>query len=478
MSIIPTLSSYGGQAFHSCLHLYYTTKNKCRTVARQTLEDTLYWSAYLGYKIGSRSILNTVSKLHFGRPLEKTLLNPLHLAALFGTVKDVKDAIGVRTDLNPKDFWGATPLHLSVQARSSEVYKYLVAKGADLEAQDENGFTPLHVAVAKSDVGTAVALLKLGADVNAKTKLGNTPLHLAVKEENKAIIRALVSKGADIYARNANGKTSIDTSPEILRILHNAESHPAFSSKASLTRYFDKLFPPSRERLTKNLAWLEQMKNQLDGGKNPFEELENLFARRGTAAFDKDANAMQILKAVALAETPHSPSTPLPKILDYLFQYSPHLVKAYELASREKKWGVYEADMPWVAMFSHYEHAIWINNKNNIQQKAHFIIFETLNALQNERYKKLHNLAEQGALSRETFALLKEYCEYDTCLWCSRIVGDKAIPNFEETWKFLNSPKSCFGPLAPTHADVYRQQWDLLYGFTYLKKHPRILKRA
>lgn len=123
----------------------------------------------------------------------------------------------------------------------------------------------------------------------------------------------------------------------------------------------------------------------------------------------------------------------------------------------------------------------------------YFIIFELMNACQGERYYKLHTKAEQGELSREEFTLLTEYTETSTITLASEIVKygirnlnwhpklnghssntakhsediKNGVNPFAYEWEIANYiPSKC----TISHADHYRQQWDLAYKEAYLKK--------
>lgn len=483
MNYIPInyLSSYGKQVYGNCTSLYHNTTDTCKDIACRTLWKMSHWGACLGYKTGSTRLLNAMLEYQSGIPISKMRVTDLHLAASLGTFADVKTAIDNGANIHAREWKGRTPLHFSAQ--SGQAIELLLAKGADIEAKSQMGDTPLHVAADRNNQGAVNSLLKAGANVEAKDKYGRTPLYLAILNENKESIRALVTKGANIHAQNAKGSSPLQLAfgkgrMDISALLHNAEGHPAFTSEETLDAYFERMFPPCRNQLPKNLKWLEKMKRQLDGRKGPFEELRPLFEQCGSISFEENTKILQMLQGDST--TPPS----LEVILNCMLQHSPLFAKALEIANRHKALGIIEviqdpaSKMP-PAYCDFDKHEICIASHLDVNYKTSALIWETLNVLQETRFLELKKLAQAGSLSREEFAVLMEYCEADTAIWHDRIRGGKNNPfphlnDFTEHWKKMNKPLLLGGGSKEMiHTDFFRQQWDRLYGFTYLKKHPR-----
>jgi len=132
----------------------------------------------------------------------------LRMAAFYGRLEEVKQAITDGADVNSKNKQsGETPLHRAAKGKYYEIAKLLVSKGADVNVRSAGdslfivgNSTPLHYAVdsESKDMAQAVneigrpstnnddgakqiteLLLASGADVNAKDEDGDTPLDLA-----------------------------------------------------------------------------------------------------------------------------------------------------------------------------------------------------------------------------------------------------------------------------------------------------------
>ncbi len=347
-----------------------------------------------------------------------------------------------------------------------------------------SGSSPLHFAARAGNAQIINVLLNAGANIEAKNKDGNTPLLSAVSKEQKDSIRALVAKSADIEARNLIGVSPLSWAVnrsriDILSILHNAEFHPAATSEVILHDYFEKIFSPCRDQLPKDLNWLKAMRKKLDGGKDPFEALRALFAQSGQISSTEMKKALQILQK-------NSPSLPTPDAcLQCLIKHSPLFAKAWELVNREEQVKIHELDWSYSsfnapAFYNSLNHAIHIHNSCNPFERVFCIVFETMNALQNGPYRKIDQLAREGMINREEFALLQEYVESETVLWTHRIFGLSDQISFMEIWKIANFPmqQSVGQSVRPlqVHADEYRKRWDLAYGLPYLKKHPECQK--
>src|SRR5438067_12949476 len=72
---------------------------------------------------------------------------PLHQAAVYGNLDDVKQMIATGEDVNATDKQGYTPLHMASQMGYADVAKVLLDAGAIVDAKDAWGNTPLWRAV-------------------------------------------------------------------------------------------------------------------------------------------------------------------------------------------------------------------------------------------------------------------------------------------------------------------------------------------
>ncbi len=174
---INSLSSYGKQIYDTCADVYDKTRDTCNrfaSVAHRSLNQRVgeafksgkCWGAWIGYKIGSTRLTNTMLQSVIGFPIEKMHWSGLHLAVALGTVADVEAAIAKGNDVNAKDFGGNTPLHLSV-GWASQTFPFLLTKIAEINVKNSMGWTPLHLASAKGNQEAVIALLQAGADMNA-----------------------------------------------------------------------------------------------------------------------------------------------------------------------------------------------------------------------------------------------------------------------------------------------------------------------
>lgn len=236
------------------------------------------------------------------------------------------------------------------------------------------------------------------------------------------------------------------------------------------------MFPPCRDRLQKDLQWLEKMKQELNGGKDPFQEVRSMFAKCDPISLNEYEEMLKTLEK----ESPASSPTP-DAILQCLMKRAPLFAKAWELANLSEKIKIFECDrqsndLP--AFYSASRHEIKITNALPVFWRIYGLIFETFNALQRESFQKIESLAAAGTLNREEYTLLKEYLEYETAVWTNKILKFKDSITFIDIWKIKNTNYAKNLDLGSyIHADFYRKAWDMAYGFSYLKKHPEHLKK-
>lgn len=333
----------------------------------------------------------------------------------------------------------------------------------------------LHLAVALGTLADVKAAIAKGTDVNAKEWEGLTPLHLATIFQKKDILRALVAKGAAIYAKDSGGAAPLSIASaneriDLLAILHHVESHLACTSTATLRKYFEKKFPTCRDLCQKDLEWLRKTRVKLFDGKDPFAELRSISSN----------NPISVNDVRTLLRKDSHPV--LEGIVQCLKQNSSLFAKALEIANRHKKLIIDEFDgssenmmyntMGSPACYDPFLHEINIEKSCDLRLKAEMLIFETMNALQGEGMRNIFKLSEAGMLNRNEFTLLCEYLEYFSLLWTFRILGRTSHrENFLDFWKDENTPYPTNPGKGAIHADIYRRQWDFLYGFPYLKKH-------
>ncbi|RYF33011.1 MAG: hypothetical protein EOO38_30465, partial [Cytophagaceae bacterium] len=111
---------------------------------------------------------------------------------------------------------GSTPLHIAALWGTLRTAQELVKHGADVNARDGQGFTPLHLTLKnptdrfmRRAINITTFLLGAGANPNIASSGGDAPLHLAARVGNTRLITLLLDKGAHINTRSADGETAL-----------------------------------------------------------------------------------------------------------------------------------------------------------------------------------------------------------------------------------------------------------------------------
>ncbi len=136
-------------------------------------------------------------------------LQPLHLAAAFGSLAQLFERLDAGADPNAAGAGGLTPLHLAVHDATR--IELLLEHGAEVDARTEYGATPLILAAwyDAPDTWAVQQLLAAGADPNARTQDGMTPLLRAVRSNKLELVPLLLSAGAELDARDAEGSSAL-----------------------------------------------------------------------------------------------------------------------------------------------------------------------------------------------------------------------------------------------------------------------------
>jgi ankyrin repeat protein len=161
--------------------------------------------------------------------------SPLFVAAAFGQIGDLKEALEVRCsgsawhccirfsdpqcaplvaqargrDVNVTDESGRTPLFHAIIFSHLDAVAALLRAGADARISDRAGETPLSAAAAGGSADIVAALLAAGAPVDAPDGRGWTPLHHAAAKGRGDAARALLRAGAAPLARDGDGMTPL-----------------------------------------------------------------------------------------------------------------------------------------------------------------------------------------------------------------------------------------------------------------------------
>ncbi|TDH05972.1 hypothetical protein EPR50_G00127810 [Perca flavescens] len=118
---------------------------------------------------------------------------PLHMAAIRGDAKQVKELISLGADVNVKDFAGWTPLHEACNLGYYDVAKVLIAAGAEVNTQGLDDDTPLHDASSSGHKDIVKLLLRHGGNAFQANKRGERPVDVADSQELEQLLKGEVS---------------------------------------------------------------------------------------------------------------------------------------------------------------------------------------------------------------------------------------------------------------------------------------------
>ena len=90
-------------------------------------------------------------------------------AALYGSIKAVKEHLAAGADVNAKEK-GETPLHYAAGTGHKVIAVLLIAEGADVNAKSDSGSTPLDWAIRRNVTETADLLRKHGGTTSEELK--------------------------------------------------------------------------------------------------------------------------------------------------------------------------------------------------------------------------------------------------------------------------------------------------------------------
>ncbi|XP_063741928.1 ankyrin repeat domain-containing protein 12 isoform X2 [Eleginops maclovinus] len=117
---------------------------------------------------------------------------PLHMAAIRGDAKQVKELISLGADVNVKDFAGWTPLHEACNLGYYDVAKVLISAGAEVNTQGLDDDTPLHDASSSGHTDIVKLLLRHGGNAFQANKRGERPVDVADSQELEQLLKGEV----------------------------------------------------------------------------------------------------------------------------------------------------------------------------------------------------------------------------------------------------------------------------------------------
>ncbi|XP_061654690.1 ankyrin repeat domain-containing protein 12 isoform X1 [Phyllopteryx taeniolatus] len=135
---------------------------------------------------------------------------PLHMAAIRGDAKQVKELISLGADVNVKDFAGWTPLHEACNLGYYDVAKVLIAAGAEVNTQGLDDDTPLHDASSSGHKDIVKLLLRHGGDAFQANKCGERPVDVADSEELEQLL-----KGETALSDQADSSSDSEDPPSV-----------------------------------------------------------------------------------------------------------------------------------------------------------------------------------------------------------------------------------------------------------------------
>ncbi|XP_023682047.1 ankyrin repeat domain-containing protein 12 isoform X1 [Paramormyrops kingsleyae] len=166
---------------------------------------------------------------------------PLHMAAIRGDAKQVRELISLGADVNVKDFAGWTPLHEACNLGYYDVAKVLIAAGAEVNTQGLDDDTPLHDASSSGHRDIVKLLLRHGGNAFQANKRGERPVDVADSQEVELLLKgeAPLSDLDDSSSESEDppsvNPSSIDDNMEYSDTEKDSDSKQTNTAKASVS---------------------------------------------------------------------------------------------------------------------------------------------------------------------------------------------------------------------------------------------------
>ncbi|XP_051046845.1 ankyrin repeat domain-containing protein 12 isoform X2 [Phodopus roborovskii] len=225
---------------------------------------------------------------------------PLHMAAIRGDVKQVKELISLGANVNVKDFAGWTPLHEACNVGYYDVAKILIAAGADVNTQGLDDDTPLHDSASSGHRAIVKLLLRHGGNPFQANKHGERPVDVAETEELELLLKREVplSGDDDSYtdseeAHSVNPSSvdeNIDSEPEKDPFICESKVLP---SKAPLPSALDEyeFKDDDEEEISQMIDDRHILRKEQRKDSDPEAEKSGLFAKQEKAFYSKSFKA-------------------------------------------------------------------------------------------------------------------------------------------------------------------------------------------
>ncbi|XP_028282728.1 ankyrin repeat domain-containing protein 12 isoform X2 [Parambassis ranga] len=178
---------------------------------------------------------------------------PLHMAAIRGDAKQVKELISLGADVNVKDFAGWTPLHEACNLGYYDVAKVLIAAGAEVNTQGLDDDTPLHDASSSGHKDIVKLLLRHGGNAFQANKRGERPVDVADSQELEQLLKGEVplSDQDDSSSESEDppsvNPSSVDDNMEDSDTEKDSDSKPATKTSSSVAELDEYEFKDEEE---------------------------------------------------------------------------------------------------------------------------------------------------------------------------------------------------------------------------------------
>ncbi|XP_029308845.1 LOW QUALITY PROTEIN: ankyrin repeat domain-containing protein 12 [Cottoperca gobio] len=165
---------------------------------------------------------------------------PLHMAAIRGDAKQVKELISLGADVNVKDFAGWTPLHEACNLGYYDVAKVLISAGAEVNTQGLDDDTPLHDASSSGHKDIVKLLLRHGGNAFQANKRGERPVDVVDSQELEQLLKGEVplSDQEDSSSESEDppsvNPSSVDDNLEDSDTEKDSDGKPATKSSSSV----------------------------------------------------------------------------------------------------------------------------------------------------------------------------------------------------------------------------------------------------